>query len=160
VYWPDCNKWGDLVSVYKSAKACLTLAALVAGYNWIAPAYADEHRLKAYYCMYEEQQCTDKFEIEAKHIAHLARVVLSDTEGNFLGFVDADGTALQFIVIAKDRVGIDLPVPAAEASYQREVDVEGALKIIDTLTAPLLAYKSKLDLELREWRPGDPGVRR
>ena len=47
----------------------------------------------------------------------------------------------------------------AKASYQREVDVEGALKIIDTITAPLLAYKSKLDLEFREWRPGDPGVR-
>lgn len=151
---------GRVAAYIRSAQACLALAALVVGCAWNSPAGADEHKLKAYYCMYEEQQCTDRFEIEAKHIPQLARVVLSDTEGNFLGFIDEDGTALQFIIIAKDRVGIDLPVPAAKASYQREVDVEGALKIIDTLTAPLLAYKAKLNLELREWHAGDPGKRR
>jgi hypothetical protein len=132
-----------------------TMAALAAGCTWMASVDADERKLKVYYCMYEEQQCVEpsaNFEVALDDIPKLARVVLSETEGNFIGFIDADDTTLQFIVSAKGRMDIDFPVAASKGSCQREVDTERAMQVIDTLVAPLLRYKSELDLEFVRWR--------
>jgi hypothetical protein len=116
--------------------------------------YASEHVLRAFWVMYEEQEeIADPVEIPKENVPHLARVVLADNVGNFIGFVDESHVTIQFKLVAPGRVLIDLPEPAAQGSYQLEVEAAKALEVIGGLSAPYMKYKETLGLRFRKWRP-------
>ena len=115
---------------------------------------SSEQQLTVFYCMYEEQQCvkpSEQFQPKGKDIPHLAEVVLADTKGSFIGFIDASDATLQFIIIGPDKVGVDMPDVASNGSFVKKMTIDQALEIIGSISAPLARYQSELGLEFKKW---------
>jgi len=124
-------------------------------------SYAAEGVLHTFWTMYDEQEyIADPVEIAAQNVPHLARVVLADNLGNFIGFVDESNVTIQFMLVAPGRVEIDIPEPASQGSFQLQVDSAKAFEVIDALSAPFSRYKELLGLKYQKWGPDERNRRR
>ena len=125
-------------------------------------SFAAEGVFRVRWAMYEEQEyIADPVEIPAQNVPHLARVVLADNVGNFIGFVDESNVTIQFMLVAPGRVEIDIPEPASQGSFQLRVDSAKAFEVIDDLSPPFSRYKELLGLKYQTWGWGsDEGNRR
>jgi hypothetical protein len=115
---------------------------------------AGTKELRAFYCIHAGPPCRDT-EVEAPVTAAeglaLARRVLT-TKDDFLGFIDAADTTLQFYVEEVDSIIVDMPVPNLQGSYATHVNREQALKLIAGLSPPLARYRSSLKLQFAKWK--------
>ena len=120
-----------------------------------APASAESgNTLRLFYCVHTEQVCVnpdDAAPTSPAKTAAIAKKALS-TQEDFVGFIDAGDTTLQFFVESPDSILVDIPNPASKGSYQTHVTRTKALQIIERLSPPLLRYRSTLKLEFVRWQ--------
>ena len=86
---------------------------------------------------------------KAKALA-IAEKALSSKD-DFVGFIDADETTLQFLVDGTDSVWVDLPAPELKGSYGVHTNRARVLQIISRLSPPLSRYRAELKLEFAKW---------
>ena len=106
-----------------------------------------------FYCTYQNDDCVDfdktisvdKTEIEAL----LQRVAAVET--NFIGFVDPEGTTIQFYVDAINDIWVEIPFPAEQGSYGKHIDENEFTAIVKSLKSPYIIYKESLNLKFRAW---------
>jgi hypothetical protein len=119
-----------------------------------ATAAADEpSNLQMFFCIHAEHNCVDpSAAVTSNRVKALsvAEKALS-SEDDFVGFVDADQTTLQFYVDGTDTILVDMPAPERKGSYQIHTNRAKALQIIGRLSPPLSRYRSELNLEFAKW---------
>lgn len=109
--------------------------------------------LRLFYCIHAERPCEETGTAVAMvqgEATAVAKKALS-TKDDFIGFVDAEDTTLQFYVEESDSVLVDMPVPAEKGSYAGHLDRAHALKLIARLQPPLARYRAELELAFKKW---------
>jgi hypothetical protein len=109
--------------------------------------------LKFFYCIHAERNCkqtTAQVPVVSGNAATVARRALA-TKDNFIGFVDAQDTTLQFYTKETDSILVDIPVPDSKGSYSARLSRNQALKLIEGLSPPLSRYRSELKLTFAKW---------
>jgi hypothetical protein len=119
-----------------------------------ASAAADDRaRLQLFYCIHSEHNCVSpSAPVPSDHAKALAVAEKAlSSKDDFVGFIDADETTLQFLVDGADSVWVDIPAPELKGSYGVHTNRVGALQIIGRLSAPLSRYRAELKLEFAKW---------
>ena len=109
--------------------------------------------LRFFYCIRAEHACNEtaaEVPVASGNANAVAKRALS-TKDDFVGFVDAAETTLQFYVEEVDSILVDMPVPDRKGSYAGHLDRAQALKLIAQLSPPLTRYRSKLKLSFAKW---------
>lgn len=70
---------------------------------------------------------------------------------NFIGFTDSAGTILQFYVLSREAITVEIPSPDDRASYANTITPRKYREIIDNLAEPFVRYKESLGLSLQPW---------
>ncbi len=65
-------------------------------------------------------------------IIELMQEILNSPD-NFLGIVDQKEQTLQFMVNDDQTILVDIPMPEMKGSYQKNVDLEGAVRLVKKL---------------------------
>ena len=129
------------------------LALLLLFISAVSISADDTGSLQLFYCIHSEHNCVDPSAAipsnHAKAVA-VAEKALSSND-DFVGFIDAHETTLQFYVDGADSVWVDMPVPERKGSYGVHINRAKALQIISRLSPPLSRYRSELHLEFKEW---------
>jgi hypothetical protein len=110
--------------------------------------------MKVYYynTLSDEQVSPDAPEdMEGRTVMRLASMILKE-KGSFIGFVDSQGTNLQFYSDGINDILLDIPTPEKSGSYQTKVDQKTAMELILTLEEPFAALIVSRDLKLVPWR--------
>jgi hypothetical protein len=118
-----------------------------------AVAADDPSTLRLFYCVHAEQSCVDPsvaVAANSERILGVAGRALSSKD-DFVGFIDADDTTLQFYVEGADFILVDMPMPEQKGSYSTHLSRAKALAIIGGLSAPFARYRSELNLEFAKW---------
>jgi hypothetical protein len=113
----------------------------------------DTGGLSFFYCIHAEQNCkATEGEVPVKNgnAALVARRALS-TKDDFVGFVDARQTTLQFFVEDIDSILLDMPFPKQKGSFSTHMNRAQALSLIARLSPPLARYRKELKLEFGKW---------
>jgi hypothetical protein len=113
----------------------------------------DTRGLRLFYCVHAEERCMDSsapVRLDATKALATARKALT-AKDDYVGFVDADETTLQFYMEGPDSVLIDMPVPEKKGSYGVRTSRAEALRIIGRLSPPLSRYRSELKMEFAKW---------
>ncbi len=113
-----------------------------------------KNTLRLFYCVHAERSCAnpdDAAPATSARTAVIARQALA-TQEDFVGFIDASDTTLQFFVEGPDSILVDMPNPESKGSYQAHVSRAKALQIIGGLSPPLSRYRSMLKLEFMKWQ--------
>jgi hypothetical protein len=116
-------------------------------------AAQDMRGLRLFYCIHAEGTCMDPsapVRLDATKALAIARKALA-AKDDYVGFVDADETTLQFYVESPDSVLIDMPVPEKKGSFGVRTSRAEALKIVGRLSPPLSRYRSELKMEFAKW---------
>jgi hypothetical protein len=113
----------------------------------------DKGRLQLFYCIHSEHNCVSpSAPVPAEHAMALAIAEKAlSSKDDFVGFIDADETTLQFLVDGTDSVWVDLPAPELKGSYGVHTNRVRALQIISRLSPPLSRYRAELKLEFAKW---------
>ncbi len=133
-------------------RTAVLLSLLVLSTSAVAAA-AEGSGLQYFYCIHGEKPCeetTAPVLVASGNATAVAKRALSTPE-NFVGFVDASETTLQFFVEADDSILVDMPVPDKQGSYSTHLDRAHALKLIAHLAPPLVHYRSELKLVFAKW---------
>jgi hypothetical protein len=118
-----------------------------------AVAAEDTSSLRLFYCIHAEQSCVDPsvaVSANSERVLTVAGRALS-AKDDFVGFIDADETTLQFYVEGTDFILVDMPIPELKGSYSTHLSRAKALQIIGRLSAPFSRYRSELNLEFARW---------
>lgn len=110
--------------------------------------------MKVYYynALSDEQVSPDAPEdMDGRAIMRLASMILKEKD-SFIGFVDSQGTNLQFYSDGIDDIMLDIPAPEMNGSYQTKVDQKTAMELILKLEEPFSALIVSRDLKLAPWR--------
>jgi hypothetical protein len=111
--------------------------------------------MKVYYCntLSDEQVSPDApEELDGRAIMRLASMILKEKD-SFIGFVDSQGTNLQFYSDGIDDITLDIPAAERNGSYQTKVDQKTAMELILKLEEPFRALIASRNLKLVPWRP-------
>jgi len=117
-------------------------------------AAADTGSLRAFYCIHAERSCAETkalVPVSARDAKALAQRALA-TKDDFVGFVDAQETTLQFYVEAADSILVDMPVPKLQGSYATHMTRAQAVQLIARLAPPLSRYRARLKLVFAKWQ--------
>ena len=91
--------------------------------------------LKAFYCCYstgDNVLGSEAIPIDRESALGIAQSVLRETK-DFVGFVDANGTTLQFMVKDSGLVWMEVPVPEEDGCYGKMVSWSVAESVIGSL---------------------------
>jgi hypothetical protein len=116
-------------------------------------AAADTNGLRFFYCIHAEHSCNEtagEVPVKNGNASLLARRALS-TKDDFVGFIDAQQTTLQFYVEDADSILVDMPYPKQKGSYATHLNRAQALRLIVRLSPPLARYRTELKLEFAQW---------
>jgi len=125
---------------------------LAMGFAFAATA-EDAGGLSYFYCIHAEQSCkvtAGEVPVKNGNASLVARRVLS-TKDDFVGFVDARQTTLQFFVEDIDSILVDMPFPKQKGSFSTHMNRAQALSLIGRLSPPLARYRTELKLEFGKW---------
>jgi hypothetical protein len=114
---------------------------------------ADAPLLRSFYCIRAEHGCKETADLVPVTIdgaTQLARRALSRKD-DFVGFVDAKETTLQFYVEATDSILVDMPFPNQKGSFSTHLNRAQALRLIARLSPPLARYRTELRMEFAKW---------
>jgi hypothetical protein len=117
-------------------------------------AAADTSGLRAFYCIHAERSCKETkalVAVSARDAKALAQRALA-TKDDFVGFVDAQDTTLQFYVESADSILVDMPAPTMQGSYATHMTRAQAEKLIARLAPPLSRYRNQLKLVFAKWQ--------
>lgn len=106
-----------------------------------------------FYCTYQNEECVESSDpviIEKRRMIELLERV-GAVEKNFIGFIDKDGTTLQFYVDAINDVCMEIPTPFEKGSYSKQISEAQMQSIVKNLETPYISYKSSLNLKFRAW---------
>jgi hypothetical protein len=109
--------------------------------------------LKFFYCIHSDGSCketTTQVPVVSGNATSVAKRALSK-KGDFIGFVDAHDTTLQFYTKETDSILVDMPVPDERGSYSASLKRDQALKLIEGLSPPLARYRDELKLKFAKW---------
>ena len=119
-----------------------------------AAAAADPSGLRLFYCIHSERPCKDTaapIPVISRDALTAARRALSSKD-DFVGFVDAHETTLQFYVEDADSILVDMPMPKLNGSYAIHLNRAQTLDLIARLSSPLGRYRSELKLKFAKWQ--------
>ncbi|MEO8504002.1 MAG: hypothetical protein ABI609_08910 [Acidobacteriota bacterium] len=119
-----------------------------------AASAGPQSQLKYFYCIHSGRPCketTPEKPVVSGNAMAVARRALA-TKDDFVGFVDAQDTTLQFKAEDGEAILVDLPDPKLQGSYSTHLDRAQALKLIDGLSAPLARYRAQLKLKFAKWQ--------
>ena len=108
---------------------------------------------RVFYCTYQNDECVESsnpIQVDGSEIGELLERV-GRMKTNFVGFVDEDGTALQFFVDDIDEIWVEIPIPSQKGSYGAKIDQSQMQEIVQDLAAPFIDYKTKLDMSFEAW---------
>lgn len=113
----------------------------------------DKGRLQLFYCIHSEHNCVNpSAPVPSDHARALAIAEKAlSSKDDFVGFIDADETTLQFLVDGTDSVWVEVPAPELKGSYGIHTNRARALQIISRLSPPLSRYRAELKLEFAKW---------
>jgi len=106
-----------------------------------------------FYCTYQNLTCVEASaaqSVSKSEIAVLIERVVAGQE-NFIGFVDPDGTTIQFFIDGVDDILVEIPSPAEKGSYGKKIDTSQMQSIVESLEFPYLNYIESLNLVLSLW---------
>jgi hypothetical protein len=106
-----------------------------------------------FYCTYQSEECVesnDPISIDKSSMIELIERV-GAMEKNFIGFIDKNGTTIQFYVDAINEIWVEIPTPSEQGSYGKQINASEMLAIVKELKEPYVNYKEKLRLEFRSW---------
>lgn len=108
---------------------------------------------KVFYCIYQNDDdvpSNKPVRLEKARVLEIAREVAAG-EKNFLGFVDAAGTTLQFFVDEIGKIWMEIPNPKERGSYGIHIDEARLLQLLETLHEPFEAYKASEQMQFTPW---------
>jgi len=108
---------------------------------------------KVFYCTYQNDECVESnnpIQVNKSDMNELVQQV-GKIKKNFIGFVDKDGTTLQFYVDITDKIWLEIPVPEEKGSYGIYINQSVMETIIKNLNEPYLNLKDKLKLNFQTW---------
>ena len=123
---------------------------LVVGLLMAASSFAYEN---VFYCTYQNQTCVDssaEMSATEEEVSKLVELVGAGQE-NFLGFVDSDGTTIQFFADDVDDILVEIPDVEKKGSYGKKINQSEMRSIVKDLAPPYLNYIKSLDLKLKSW---------
>ncbi|WP_196141049.1 hypothetical protein [Aliikangiella sp. G2MR2-5] len=106
-----------------------------------------------FYCTYqngEEVDSSNPIKINILEAKRLCENVISGTD-NFIGFVDEEGTTLQFYSDKKGVISADIPIVAEKGSLVCEISYSEFMVLIDSLEQPFKDYANTLDMNFQPW---------
>ena len=104
-----------------------------------------------FYCTYQNDEyveSSDPVSIEKDRMVELLERV-GAVEKNFIGFIDEDGTSLQFYVDAINDICVEIPTPSEKSSYSKQISEAEMQSIVKNLGTPYISYKSSLNLKFQ-----------
>jgi len=131
-----------------------TLPLLLAIFFAPSSAIAGAADFSVFYCIHAERPCEEtsrEAPLGRADAMALARRTLA-TNDDFIGFVDASDTTVQFYVEGDDTILVDLPVPARKGSYATRLTREQALRLIAGLSPPFSRYPAELRMTFSSWK--------
>ncbi|HHG3517577.1 TPA: hypothetical protein ACPV0E_004606 [Vibrio parahaemolyticus] len=78
-------------------------------------------------------------------------VDVAQCPNNFIGFIDREGTTLQFMVDEFDKIWLDIPSVEEKGSYGKHITNAEMIALVDSLKGPYSKYVKDLNLELLKW---------
>jgi hypothetical protein len=118
-----------------------------------AASAAETDGLRLFYCIHSERPCketTQPISVSRGDALSLARKAPL-AKDDFVGFIDAHDTTLQFYVERTDSILVDMPMPQLKGSYATHLNRAQALKHIAALSSPFSRYRSELKLKFAKW---------
>lgn len=113
------------------------------------PAGAESYGV--FHCVYQNDDCVETpRQTSIADALDLMRAA-ARAKDNFVGFVDRNGTTLQFYVERPGHFWVEIPAPELKGSYGRDLTSEEAFGVVRKLTGDLEDQKKALGLKLRKW---------